>query len=114
MKVHGINVGGVTYTSAFLTGGLFSYDGVHPTAFGYAYIANLFIDAINDKFGGNIEPVDLFPFVFGTNGIGNPTAASNDFFEPESIVFSEEAAHSVTDVFVKAKAPVKPRRPRKH
>lgn len=113
-RAHGINVGGVTYTSSFLTGGLFSYDAVHPTAFGYAYIANLFIDAINSKFGGNIEPVDLFPFVFGTNGIGNPTAASNDFFEPESVVFSEEAAHSVTDVFVKAKQPAKPRRHRKH
>jgi hypothetical protein len=50
----GINVGGVTYNSSFLTGGVFSYDGVHPTAFGYAYIANLFIDAINAKFGGHI------------------------------------------------------------
>ncbi|HEV8577706.1 MAG TPA: SGNH/GDSL hydrolase family protein [Thermoanaerobaculia bacterium] len=66
LSTTGISVGGVTYTSAFLTGGIFSYDGVHPTAFGYAYIANLFIDAINDKFGGDIEPVNLLPFVFGT------------------------------------------------
>jgi lysophospholipase L1-like esterase len=112
-RAHGVNVGGVTYNSAFLTGGLFSYDAVHPTAFGYAYIANLFIDAINAKFGGNIEPVDLYPFVFGTNGIGNPTAASVDYFDPESVVFSDEAAHSVTDLFVKAKPP-KPRRHRHH
>jgi lysophospholipase L1-like esterase len=114
VRAHGINIGGVTYGSAFLTGGLFSYDAVHPTAFGYAYIANLFIEAINEKFGGNIEPVDLYPFVFGTNGIGNPTAADVEFFEPEKVVFSEEAAKSVTDLFQKAKAPKKPRRPRKH
>jgi len=113
VRAHGLNIGGVTYSSAFLTGGLFSYDAVHPTAFGYAYIANLWIDAINAKYGGNIEPVDLYPFVFGTNGIGNPTAATVDFFEPESVVFSDEAAHSVTDLFKKAKAP-KPRRPRRH
>jgi len=62
----GLPVGGVTYTSSFLTGGLFSYDGVHPTAFGYAYVANLFIDAINDKYDGEIPLVNLYPFVFGT------------------------------------------------
>jgi lysophospholipase L1-like esterase len=116
VRAHGLNIGGVTYNSAFLTGGLFSYDGVHPTAFGYAYIANLFIDAINAKFGGNIEPVDLYPFVFGTNGIGNPTAADvvEVPFDLESLVFSDEASHSVTDVFAKAKAPKPPRRHRRH
>jgi lysophospholipase L1-like esterase len=108
----GINVGGVTYTSAFLTGGVFSYDGVHPTAFGYAYVANAFIDAINAKFGGDIPPVDLYPFVFGTNGIGNPTSASVDFFDPQSVVFSGEAARSVTELFSHGKKPAKPRKPR--
>jgi lysophospholipase L1-like esterase len=112
LRTRGVNVGGVTYNSAFLTGGVFSYDGVHPTAFGYAYIANLFIDAINAKFGGGIEPVDLYPFVFGTNGIGNPTSSSVDFFDPAMVVMSPEATHSVTDLAVKKK-PVKPRRPRR-
>jgi lysophospholipase L1-like esterase len=63
----GVNVGGITYTKSFLTGGIFSYDGVHPTAFGYAYVANVFIDAINAKFGGEIPSVNLAPFVFGTS-----------------------------------------------
>jgi lysophospholipase L1-like esterase len=112
VRAHGLNIGGITYTNAFLSGGLFSYDAVHPTAFGYAYIANLFIDAINEKFGGEIPPVDLFPFVFGTNGIGNPTAASVDFFDPAMVEFSSEASHSVTDLFSKAKQPKKPRKPR--
>jgi lysophospholipase L1-like esterase len=69
----GIPVGGMTFTSAFLTGGLFSLDGVHPTAFGYAYIANAFIAAINDQFGGEIPPVDLYPFLFGPKSTA-PTA----------------------------------------
>ena len=68
-------------TSAFLTGGLFSYDGVHPTAFGYAYIANIFIDAINDKYGGEIPPVNLYPFVFGTasaaSSLTGPSSSSH-------------------------------------
>jgi lysophospholipase L1-like esterase len=65
LSTNGIAVGGITYTSKFLTGGVFSYDGVHPTAFGYAFIANQFIDSINKQFGGAIPEVDLFPFVFG-------------------------------------------------
>ncbi len=66
LATRGVRIGGITYNSAFLTGGVFSYDGVHPTAFGYAYVANLFIDAINDKFGSDIDFVNLYPFVFGT------------------------------------------------
>jgi lysophospholipase L1-like esterase len=95
----GVIVGGVTYSSAFLTGGIFSYDGVHPTAFGYALLANDFIDAINDKFGGDIPPVDLFPFVFGT-ATGTTTAAASapggdKAAELTDFVFSEEARRSL-------------------
>ncbi|HEY9421548.1 MAG TPA: SGNH/GDSL hydrolase family protein, partial [Thermoanaerobaculia bacterium] len=66
LATRGLRIGGITFTSAFLTGGVFSYDGVHPTPFGYAYIANLFIEAINDKFDAEIPLVNLFPFIFGT------------------------------------------------
>jgi lysophospholipase L1-like esterase len=65
VATRGINVGGITFTENFLTGGVFSYDGVHPTAFGYAFVANLFIDAINGQFGGDIPLVNLLPFMFG-------------------------------------------------
>jgi lysophospholipase L1-like esterase len=67
LATNGINVGGITFTENFLTGGIFSYDGVHPNAFGYAYVANLFIDAINEQYGGEIPLVNLFPFMFGTS-----------------------------------------------
>jgi len=65
IAANGLDIAGVTYTNAFLTGGLFSYDGVHPTPFGYAYIANAFIDAINAKFNAKIAPVNLYPFISG-------------------------------------------------
>ncbi len=69
----GISVGGITFTENFLTGGVFSLDGVHPTPFGYAFIANQFIEAINDQFDAEIPPVDLFSFIFGT-GSASSTA----------------------------------------
>jgi GDSL-like Lipase/Acylhydrolase len=64
----GINVGGVNFTSAFVTGGVFSLDGVHPYPFGYAFLANEFIKAINRTYGADIPQVDLFPFMFGVEG----------------------------------------------
>ena len=72
---HGYPVAGgqLTYTTAFLTGGIFSYDGVHPTPFAYAVVANLFIDAINSRFNDDIPPVDLLPFAFGPDGSAGAT-----------------------------------------
>jgi hypothetical protein len=71
----GIQVGGIPFNASFLTGGVFSYDGVHPTHFGYAFVANAFIDAINQKFGAAIPPADLSPAIFD-EAIGGPQASS--------------------------------------
>ena len=56
--------GGVVYdggvlTSQFVTGGAFSLDGVHPTPRGYAYTANLIIQAINDTYDATIPMVHI-------------------------------------------------------
>jgi len=63
----GIEVGGIPFNASFLTGGVFSYDGVHPTRFGYAYVANAFIAAINAQFGASIPEGDLSGAIFGTS-----------------------------------------------
>jgi hypothetical protein len=55
----GISANGFTVTGAFITGGGFSTDGVHPSPRGYALIANSFIDAINKTYGSNLNGVDL-------------------------------------------------------
>jgi len=95
--VSGIPIGSVTYTPAFLTGGIFSYDGVHPTSFGYAYIANVWIEAINAKFGTTVPPVDLSPFVFGgaSAAAGALTANDTDGSNYFSVLFSDEAKHNL-------------------
>ena len=54
----GRHVGGITLNSAFLVGGVFSYDGIHPNDVGYALVANEFIRVINAN-GGSLSPVDL-------------------------------------------------------
>jgi lysophospholipase L1-like esterase len=51
--------GGYILKSDFVFGGAFSLDGVHPTARGYAMIANMFSAAINAKYGSNLPPVKL-------------------------------------------------------
>ncbi len=49
----------LTLTSAYVSGGVFSLDGVHPTAKGQGIIANAFIKAINAKTGSSIPLVDV-------------------------------------------------------
>ncbi|HEU0108446.1 MAG TPA: SGNH/GDSL hydrolase family protein [Vicinamibacteria bacterium] len=54
----GRHIGGITLNGAFLVGGVFSYDGIHPNDVGYALVANEFIRVINAN-GGSLPPVDL-------------------------------------------------------
>ncbi|MBC6111235.1 G-D-S-L family lipolytic protein [Pedobacter sp. CCM 8938] len=55
----GIVINGIGINSAFITGGAFSLDGVHLTPRGNAVIANVFINAINAKYGSTIPIVDV-------------------------------------------------------
>ncbi|MBN1952094.1 MAG: hypothetical protein JW801_12910, partial [Bacteroidales bacterium] len=44
-------------TTDLVTGGAVSLDGLHPTARGYAFLANHFLQAINTTYGSNLPPV---------------------------------------------------------
>ena len=59
----GYEAQGIDLTSSYITGGAFGLDGVHPTSQGYAFIANIFIQAINKQFGANIPivPISMVP-----------------------------------------------------
>jgi len=59
----GFDIGGVTYTSEFITGGIIGLDGIHPTDLGSAIVANAFIEAINGRYGSRIPLVDLHDYV---------------------------------------------------
>lgn len=53
----GLTVDGIHFTTAFITGNLFSLDGVHLTPQGNAVVANYFIQAINKQYGSHIPSV---------------------------------------------------------
>ncbi len=58
LSTTGIDYGTGYIDDTYATGGAFSLDGVHPTARGYAVIANEMIDVINAGFGASILKVD--------------------------------------------------------
>ena len=55
----GIKIAGESFNAGFITGGVFSLDGVHPSAKGQGIIANEFIKVMNDQFGANIAYVNI-------------------------------------------------------
>lgn len=55
----GVSYQGITVNTKFISGGLFSFDGVHPTNLGHGIIANYIIEKINQKFDASITPVPL-------------------------------------------------------
>ncbi|HZH70287.1 MAG TPA: G-D-S-L family lipolytic protein, partial [Flavobacteriaceae bacterium] len=62
-----IATGGVAFDEFFLNaslvfGGAFSLDGIHPTARGYAYLANQFMSAIDATYGSTLPHVKARDF----------------------------------------------------
>ncbi len=54
----GVVVNGVSYDNTYIYGRFFSTDGFHPTPQGYAHIANLFIEAVNARYGATLRQAD--------------------------------------------------------
>lgn len=50
--------------------GIYSEDGIHPNSRGYAFLANVFIDAINAKFGSTVPHANLANY--GITGLPIP------------------------------------------
>ena len=86
IKLNGITVGGVKYTTDFITGQLFSLDGVHPSSKGQGIVANEYIKVMNSKFGFTIAQVDVsaLPGIEVTplaKYIGNSTTVMNRSYQ---------------------------------
>jgi lysophospholipase L1-like esterase len=94
---HGRIVGGIPLTSAFLTGGLFSYDGVHPQQIGYGVIANEFIKVLNTELGAGLPEVSLRPLLLGTQA-ATSVAAASFMFSPEAGIAMIKGAFPQADV----------------
>ncbi|MCD4684193.1 MAG: hypothetical protein K8R86_12990 [Bacteroidales bacterium] len=56
---NGITNDGITITDEFVTGNAFSLDGIHLTPIGYAHVANMFIEGINNKYNSNLPKVSF-------------------------------------------------------
>ncbi len=73
--VGGMIINGITFTTAFVAGNLFSLDGVHPTTQGYGIVANEFIKVINDKYDAAIPEINVSTLPGSLPLSGNVSAA---------------------------------------
>lgn len=64
---NGFDVGGIHLSTAFATGGIFGYDGVHPAPSGYGIIADDFIQLLNAVKGTNIPRPNFSNILFTPN-----------------------------------------------
>jgi hypothetical protein len=62
IKQKGLVVEGVNLSASFISGGIFSLDGVHLTPRGYAIEANEFIKAINAKYNASVPLANVSAF----------------------------------------------------
>lgn len=85
----GIVVGGVKLTTAFLTGGLFSLDGVHPSSLGHAIVANEFIKLINQTYEYEIPLLNLYGFLHKERKKAESESFTVDFSGLERIILGE-------------------------
>ncbi len=85
----GIVVGGVKLTTAFLTGGLFSLDGVHPSSLGHAIVANEFIKLINQTYEYEIPLINLYDFLHKERKKTGSASFMVDFSELEKVILGQ-------------------------
>lgn len=76
----GVVYNGVTFTAFFITGGLFSLDGVHPSSQGQGLIANEFLNVINAKFGSGFPLINLST-IPGSLNFGKRNITKNFLFD---------------------------------
>jgi lysophospholipase L1-like esterase len=82
---HGVLVGGIKLGPAFLTGGIFGYDGVHPQRLGYAVLANEMIKVLNVAYGTKVPQVNLLPFLSGEGSLTTVSAKSMQFSQAAAV-----------------------------
>jgi phospholipase/lecithinase/hemolysin len=92
--------GGVTLTNTWISGGLFSNDGVHLTDIGYTLFANEYIKAINSGYGTEI-PLASVSAAFQNNGALFGTGSLTGY-----AIVPPASAQSMIDVFTSVTVPV--------
>ncbi len=78
IKSNGYSVAGEKYTTSFITGGLFSLDGIHMSSRGNAVVANEFIKALNSAYNANVRylPFNDIPGITPPVSVGSSKRAA--------------------------------------
>jgi hypothetical protein len=75
IKANGYFVGGAKFTADFISGGMFSLDGVHPSSKGSGIVANEFIRVINKTWQMSIPFVDVSALPALIAPVGKPVSS---------------------------------------
>jgi len=105
----GMNVGPFHLTSDFITGGLFSLDGVHLSDIGYTLFANEYIKAINSGYGTHVPLASVATFM-QNNDPATKMASGAAAFPGMMWIMSDEASKSLMNIFQVTSTPTARRR----
>ena len=105
----GINVGPFHLTSDYITGGIFSLDGVHLTDVGYTLFANEYIKAINSGYGTHVPVASIATFM-QNNDPATKMASGAAAYPGMMWIMSDEASKSLAQMFSVTSTPTSRRR----
>ena len=74
VRANGYTIGGITVTTTFVSGGIFSYDGVHPSNIGYVVIADQLIQTLNAQ-GPDVLPRPSYSAALFTPNVPQPVGS---------------------------------------
>jgi lysophospholipase L1-like esterase len=96
----GMNVGPFHLTSDYITGGIFSLDGIHLSDIGYTLFANEYIKAINSGYGTHIPLASVTQFMQNNDPATATKLASGASAYPGMMwILSDEASKSLMQMF---------------
>jgi lysophospholipase L1-like esterase len=109
----GLNVGPFHLTSDFITGGIFSLDGIHLSDIGYTLFANEYIKAINTGYGTHVPLASVTQFM-QNNDPATKMVSGAAAFPGMMWVISDEASKSLMNMFSVVNPPPTTRRRSSH
>ncbi len=95
ISIRGYQLGSTHYTSAYITGGLFSLDGVHPNDLAHALLCNAMIDAVNARFGASVPRLNPAAYATATASAARPAGAEEGLSPPLRVEDLETGLHAL-------------------
>jgi hypothetical protein len=105
----GMSIGPFHLTSDYITGGIFSLDGIHLSDIGYTLFANEYIKAINSGYGTHIPVASVAQFM-QNNDPATKMASGAAAYPGMMWILSDEASKNLMQMFSAPSAPASRRR----